>query len=70
MIVYKEAESGGRLVKVNQKNITQLCSRCGKKVEKDISVRIHEYPYCGLAMDRDLNASRNILRIEQGTVRI
>jgi len=63
MIAYKEAESGGRLVKVNPKNTTQLCSQCGNLVEKNLSVRIHNCPVCGLLMDRDLNASRNILRI-------
>ena len=63
MIAYKEAESGGQLVKVNPKNTTQLCSQCGEIVEKNLSDRIHECPFCGLVLDRDLNASRNILRI-------
>ncbi len=63
MIAYKEAESGGRLVKVNPKNTTQQCSRCHRKVEKTLSDRTHECPFCGLVLDRDLNASRNILRI-------
>jgi len=36
---------------------------CREKVEKNLSDRIHECPYCGLVLDRDLNASRNILRI-------
>ena len=63
MIAYKEAESGGQLVKVNPNGTTQLCSRCGLKVEKNLSDRIHECPFCGLVLDRDLNASRNILRI-------
>lgn len=63
MIAYKEEESGGQLIKVNPKNTTQLCSQCGNIVEKDLSIRIHECPFCGLVIDRDLNASRNILRI-------
>ena len=63
MIAYKEEESGGRLIKVNPRNTTQLCSQCDEIVEKDLSQRIHECPYCGLVLDRDLNASRNILRI-------
>ena len=63
MIAYKEAESGGRLVKVNPNGTTQQCSQCGNVVEKNLSVRIHDCPFCGLLMDRDLNASRNILRI-------
>jgi putative transposase len=42
---------------------TQICSACGKKVAKDLSVRIHDCPYCGLILDRDHNAAVNILRL-------
>lgn len=66
MITYKELQSGGRIVYVNPRNTTQNCSQCGELVKKTLSDRIHECPYCGLKMDRDLNASRNILRIGQG----
>ncbi|MDD4162026.1 MAG: zinc ribbon domain-containing protein, partial [Methanothrix sp.] len=31
--------------------------------KKDLSERIHNCPKCGLVMDRDLNASKNILRL-------
>jgi len=65
MIAYKEEESGGQLIKVNPSGTTQNCSRCGNYVEKSLSERIHECPYCGLVMDRDLNASKNILKIGQ-----
>ncbi len=61
MIAYKEEESGGRLIHVNPRNTTQMCSRCGEKVEKTLSDRIHECPHCGLKMDRDHNAALNIL---------
>ena len=30
---------------------------------KDLSVRVHSCPYCGLSMDKDLNAAKNILRL-------
>jgi putative transposase len=63
MIAYKESQSGGRLIQVNPRNTTQTCSRCGEQVKKSLSSRIHECPYCGLVLDRDLNASRNILKI-------
>ena len=66
MIAYKEEESGGQLVQVNPRDTTQNCSRCGERVEKSLSDRIHKCPYCGLVMDRDLNASKNILKIGQG----
>lgn len=61
MLSYKEEESGGKVVKVDPKGTTQTCSRCRFKVPKTLSDRIHICPRCGLKMDRDLNASRNIL---------
>ncbi|MDO9516936.1 MAG: transposase, partial [Methanosarcinaceae archaeon] len=47
---------------VDPKNTTQNCSSCGKKVPKSLSVRTHKCPYCGLEMDRDVNAAINILK--------
>jgi putative transposase len=59
-----KAESAGRIVVlVDPRNTSKMCSCCGKIVEKDLSVRVHECPYCGLTMDRDLNAAKNILRL-------
>ncbi len=65
MIAYKELQSGGQVVYVNPRNTTQNCSRCGEQEKKTLSDRIHECPYCGLVLDRNLNASRNILKIGQ-----
>jgi len=61
MIAYKEEESGGQLIQVNPRGTTQMCSRCGEAVPKDLSQRIHTCPRCGLVMDRDRNAALNIL---------
>ncbi len=41
---------------------SQHCSGCGKIVQKSLSERTHHCPHCGLVMDRDHNAARNILR--------
>jgi len=60
---YKAENAGRKVVLVNPYNTSQLCSRCGKLVEKDTSVRVHDCPYCGLSIDRDYNASINILRL-------
>ena len=61
MIRYK-SEDTGRIVRfVDPRNTSQMCSRCGAFVKKDLSVRVHMCPECGLRMDRDLNAARNIL---------
>jgi len=38
-------------------------------VKKDLSERIHRCSECGLAMDRDLNAAINILRLGMQSVR-
>jgi putative transposase len=40
---------------------SQDCSSCGRRVQKSLSVRTHVCPGCGLALDRDHNAARNIL---------
>jgi transposase len=47
--------------RVDPHNTTQDCSGCGSRVAKRISDRRHECPGCGLSIDRDLNAARNIL---------
>jgi len=65
---YKAANAGGKVIKVNPKNTTKMCSRCGALVEKDLSERIHLCPNCGLKIDRDLNASINILRRGQSSL--
>lgn len=58
---YKAASAGRAVLRVNPRGTTQECSGCGAVVPKDLSVRVHECPHCGLKLDRDLNAARNIL---------
>jgi len=58
---YKAAEAGRECVLVDPRNTTQMCSGCGKIVPKDLSVRIHDCPHCGLKIDRDRNAALNVL---------
>jgi putative transposase len=60
---YKAENAGRCVILVNPYNTSQMCSRCGTIVEKDISVRTHNCILCGLSIDRDLNASFNILRL-------
>lgn len=40
---------------------SQQCSGCGKLVKKSLSERTHRCVHCGLVIDRDENAARNIL---------
>lgn len=44
---------------------SQLCSECGNKSSqtKDLSCRIYNCPECGMTLDRDINASRNLLKL-------
>lgn len=58
---YKAVRAGGTLIGVNAKRTSQDCSGCGARVEKDLSVRLHRCPQCGLRLHRDINAARNVL---------
>ena len=59
----KAMEAGRELILVDSKNTSQMCSGCRNIVHKELSNRVHVCPICGLTMDRDLNASVNILRL-------
>jgi len=61
MLAYKAEGAGCRVVFVNPENTTKECSNCGTIIEKMLWERAHNCPYCGLIIDRDLNAARNIL---------
>lgn len=58
---YKAENAGRGVALVNPRGTTQNCSGCGSSVPKDLSVRIHDCPTCGLKISRDRNAALNIL---------
>jgi putative transposase len=58
---YKAENAGRTVLFVNPRGTTQICSGCGESVPEDLSVRTHDCPHCGLELDRDLNAARNVL---------
>jgi putative transposase len=60
---YKAANAGRGVALVNPKGTTQTCSGCGEVVAKDLSVRLHDCPHCGLKLNRDQNAALNILAL-------
>ncbi|MBF0467256.1 MAG: transposase [Nitrospirae bacterium] len=61
-LTYKAEEAGRQIVKVQPHGTSQLCSNCGEKVPKSLSVRIHKCPHCGLVLCRDANAAINICK--------
>ena len=57
-----KAEWAGKVVTfVNPKNTSQECSRCGKIIKKNLNIKTHKCPYCGLVLNRHVNAAINIL---------
>lgn len=64
-LAYKAEYAGGQLVRVNPNGTSQVCSRCGgiPAVSKTLANRVHHCSHCGLTLDRDVNAARNILRL-------
>ena len=61
LLRYKAEWAGKRLHEVHPYDTSQECSRCHVKVPKKLGDRLHECSHCGLRIDRDLNAARNIL---------
>jgi len=60
---YKAADAGRLFLQVDPRNTSKKCSRCSALVPKDLGVRIHDCPHCGLVLDRDHNAAINILAL-------
>jgi len=52
LTIYK-AEYAGKIVELVNPNGTSQTCLCGYHVPKDLSVRIHNCPNCGLVMPRD-----------------
>jgi putative transposase len=63
MLSYKAENAGRIVVKVDPRNTTQRCSRCGRIVKKSLAVRTHKCPYCGLEIERDYNSAIDILKL-------
>jgi putative transposase len=61
----KAACAGRRVFAVPPHYTSQDCSGCGARVPKSLAVRTHVCPSCGLVLDRDVNAARDIFRAGQ-----
>lgn len=62
---YKAAWSGAAVVVADPwYPSSKRCSRCGAvKAELDLCERVYECACCGLVIDRDLNAARNLVQL-------
>ena len=59
---YKAENAGKKVVKVNPKNTSKTCNRCGNvKTKLGLEERVYRCEVCGYEEDRDLNAAKNIL---------
>jgi len=65
LLSYKAAWAGRRYVTLNPAYTSQDCSQCGHRQTLSLSDRIYTCPCCGIVLDRDYNASLNILRLGQ-----
>ena len=63
ILSYKAAEAGREFRKVNPAYTSQTCSSCGHRQKMPLSERTYRCPECGLKLDRDVNAARNIKRL-------
>ena len=59
--MYKAESAGTVVILVNPKDTSRKCSRCDNiRKDLELSERIYHCSSCGLIIDRDLNAARNI----------
>lgn len=59
----KAEEAGKKLIKVNPAYTSQDCSVCGNRQKLKLSDRMYHCPCCGLSINRDVNASLNVLTL-------
>lgn len=60
-IEYKASWIGAKVVRADRwYPSSKTCSKCGHVQDMPLSVRVYECPQCGLVLDRDLNAARNL----------
>ena len=61
MLSYKAESAGMRVIKVDARNTSKTCSDCGNIQDMPLSERTYTCNRCSMQMDRDINASINIL---------
>ena len=66
---YKAEEAGSVLLQVDPRNTSRSCSNCGY-INNDLTLkdRVFKCQSCGIEINRDINAAKNILRLGLGTL--
>ena len=62
MLSYKAESAGMKVIKVDARNTSKECSNCCSIQEMPLSMREYNCGRCGMRLDRDINASINILK--------
>ncbi len=66
-VLESKAERADRkVIAVNPAYTSQDCSECGNRAQKKLGERVHVCSCCGLVLQRDVNAAKNILNIGVG----
>ena len=64
ILKYKADKTNCKIIKVNPFNTSRQCSNCGWINENlNLSNRVFKCKKCGIILDRDINAARNILHL-------
>jgi putative transposase len=62
-LTYKAEYAGRVLVRVNPAYTSQDCSSCGHRQLMPLDKRVYDCPSCGLSLDRNTNAAKNLRRL-------
>lgn len=66
ILSFKAERAGGKVVKVNPKNTSQVCSNCLNVVPKTLKERWHDCDQCNLSIARDTNSAILIKKVGLG----
>ena len=66
---YKAEEAGSIVLQIDPRNTSKACSNCGW-INNDLTLkdRVFKCQECGIEMNRDVNAAKNILELGLGTL--
>ena len=62
MLSYKAESAGMNAIKADPRDTSKECSNCGNIQDMPLSAREYNCSRCGMRLDRDINASINILK--------